>query len=151
MKTVAKHLLRLQDKAGFDENGEPVRGLRSIDTDEAATIIWIFERYADGRSPMKIADELNARGIPGPRGRPRQGNAIRGHRNRGSGILNNQAYIGRRAFNRLAYRKNPATERRVSRENAAEMHVVQEVPSLRIINDALWQRVKMRQENWRAG
>ncbi|WP_051034570.1 recombinase family protein [Rhizobium sp. CF142] len=76
-----------------------------------------------------------------------RGAAIRGHRNRGSGILNNQAYIGRIIFNRLAYRKNPATERRVSRENAAEMHVVQEVPSLRIIDGSLWQRVKMRQEN----
>jgi hypothetical protein len=131
----------------FDENGEPVRGLRSIDLDEAATVVWIFERYADGLSPVKIADELNARGVPGPRGRRWQDTAIRGHRNRGSGILNNQAHIGRIIFNRLAYRKNPATERRVSRENAAEMHVVHEVPSLRIIDDSLWQRVKMRQEN----
>ena len=58
-----------------------------------------------------------------------------------------QARIGLIVFNCLAYRKNSATERRVSRENAAEMHVVQEVPSLRIIDDSLWQRVKMRQEN----
>lgn len=79
------------------------------------------------------------------------GAAIRGHRNRGSGILNNQAYIGLIVFNRLAYRKNPATERRVSRENAGEHHVVQEVPSLRIVEDVLWQWVKMRQDNWRAG
>jgi hypothetical protein len=77
--------------------------------------------------------------------------AICGHRNRGSGILNNQSYIGLIVFNRLAYRKNPATERRVSRECAAELHVVQKVPSLRIVEDALWQRVKMRQENWRTG
>lgn len=154
MKTVAKHgrvpggiCYGYRVRREFDENGEPVRGLRSIDLDEAATIVWIFERYADGLSPVKIADELNARGVPGPRGRRWQGTAIRGHRNRGSGILNNQAYIGRIIFNRLAYRKNPATERRVSRENAAEMHVVQEVPSLRIIDDSLWQRVKMRQEN----
>ena len=79
-----------------------MRGLRSIDADEAATIVWIFERYADGLSPVKIADELNARGVPGPRGRPWQGTAIRGHRSRGSGILNNQASIGRIVFNRLA-------------------------------------------------
>ena len=84
-------------------------------------------------SPVRIADELNARGVPGPRGRPWQGTAIRSHRNRGSGILNNQAYIGLIVFNCLAYRKNPATERRVSRENAVEHHVVQEVPSLRIV------------------
>ena len=128
----------------FDDSGEPVRGLRSIDIDEAATVVWIFERYVDGMSPVSIAEELNARGVPGPRGRLWQGTAIRGHRSRGSGILNNQAYIGRIVFNRLAYRKNPTTERRVSRENAAELHVVQEVPSLRIIDDDLWHRVKMR-------
>jgi len=29
--------------------------------------------------------------------------------------------------------------------------VVQEVPSLKIVEDTLWQRVKMRQENWRTG
>lgn len=158
MKTVAKHgrvpggiCYGYRVRREFDDSGEPVRGLRSIDIAEAATIVWIFERYADGMSPVRIADELNARGVPGPRGRPWQGTAIRGHRNRGSGILNNQAYIGRIVFNRLAYRKNPTTERRVSRENAAELHIVQEVPSLRIIDDNLWQRVKMRQKNWRAG
>ncbi len=61
-----------------------------------------------------------------------------------------QAYIGLIVFNRLAHRKNSATERRVSQEKAAELHVVQEVPSLSI-GDGLWQRVKMRQENWRDG
>jgi hypothetical protein len=131
----------------FDDSGEPVRGLRSIETDEAATILWILEQYADDMSAERIADELNARGV----GRPWQGTAIRGHRNRGSCILNNQGYIGRIVFNRLAYRKNPETERRVSRENAAEQHVVQEVPSHRFVEDTLWQRVKMRQENWRTG
>lgn len=30
-------------------------------------------------------------------------------------------------------------------------HVVQDVPSLRVIGDGLWQRVKMRKENWRDG
>lgn len=74
MKTVAKHgrvpggiCYGYRVRWEFDENGEPVRGLRSIDLDEAATIVWIFERYADGLSPVKIADELNARGVPGPR------------------------------------------------------------------------------------
>ncbi|WP_165447555.1 hypothetical protein [Rhizobium ruizarguesonis] len=35
--------------------------------------------------------------------------------------------------------------------SSAALHVIQEVPSLRIVDDALWQRVKMRQENLRAG
>ncbi|WP_416797549.1 recombinase family protein [Ciceribacter azotifigens] len=70
-------------------------------------------------SPVRIAKELNARGVPGPRGRSWQGTAIRGYRNRRSGILNNQAYIGLIVFDRLAYRKSPATERRVLRSFAA--------------------------------
>jgi hypothetical protein len=97
-----RYLLRLsRARREFDDSGEPVRGLRSIETDEAATILWILEQYADDMSAERIADELNARGV----GRPWQGTAIRGHRNRGSCILNNQGYIGRIVFNRLAYRK----------------------------------------------
>ncbi|MGO7345117.1 MULTISPECIES: recombinase family protein [Rhizobium] len=51
--------------------------------------------------------------MPGPRGQAWRGTAIRGHRRRGRGILNNQMYIGRLVFNRLIHRKNPLSERRV--------------------------------------
>ncbi len=34
-----------------------------------ATIVWIFKQYADGMSPVRIAEELNARGVSGPRAR----------------------------------------------------------------------------------
>lgn len=153
MKTVAKHgrvpggiCYGYKVKRAFDDDGNVIRGLRTIDPGEAEIITWIFRQYANGLSPNQIADDLNAQGIAGPRGRSWQATAIRGHRSRGSGILNNQAYIGRIVFNRLAYRKNPSTERRVSRFNEPELHVIQEVPSLRIIDDALWQRVKIRQE-----
>ncbi len=63
--------------------------------------------------------------------------------------MNNELYIGRLVFNRLAYRKNPISERRVSRLNSPEQHIVQEVPQLRIVSDALWRRVKRRQANWK--
>ncbi len=49
MKTVAKHgrvpggiCYGYRIRREFDDSGEPVRGLRSIDADEAATITWIF-------------------------------------------------------------------------------------------------------------
>lgn len=129
----------------LDEDGNPIRGLRKVNMDEAAIIVWIFKQYSKGLNPDAIAEALNARGLPGPRGRSWRGTAIRGHRRRGTGILNNQMYIGRVVFNRLAYRKNPESERRVSRINSPEHHVVQEVPSLRIVTDALWKRVKRRQ------
>lgn len=60
MKAVAKHgrvpggiCYGYRVRREFDDSGEPVRGLRSIDTDEAATIVWIFEWYADGMSPLR--------------------------------------------------------------------------------------------------
>lgn len=126
-------------------DGEPIRGLRDINPDEAGVIVWIFEQYAKGYSPDLIAEKLNKKGVVGPRGKVWRGAAIRGHRRRGTGILNNELYIGRLVFNRLAYRKNPVSERRVSRLNSPEHHIVQEVPALRIVPDTLWKKVKRRQ------
>ncbi|WP_432444608.1 recombinase family protein [Rhizobium leguminosarum] len=61
----------------MDDDGKPIRGLRDIDAGEAATIVWIFKQYATGISPDTIAGLLNARGLPGPRGRSWRGTAIR--------------------------------------------------------------------------
>lgn len=152
MKTVAKKgrvpggiCFGYSVKKMMGDDGNPIRGLREINTEEAAIIVWIFKQYAKGISPDAIAEILNAQGLPGPRGRSWRGTAIRGHRRRGTGILNNEMYIGRIVFNKLAYRKNPVSERRVSRLNSPEHHVVQEVPSLRIVEDLLWKKVKRRQ------
>ncbi|WP_425277444.1 recombinase family protein [Sinorhizobium meliloti] len=53
-----------------------------MNADEAAVIVWIFKQYVKGLSPDAIAEMLNAQGIPGPRGQPWRGTAIRGHRRR---------------------------------------------------------------------
>ncbi|MFD1744482.1 recombinase family protein [Rhizobium helianthi] len=154
MKTVAKkgrvpggicYGYAIKKVLGAD--GEPIRGLRDINPDEADVIVWIFKQYAKGSSPDIIADRLNTKGVAGPRGQAWRGTAIRGHRRRGTGILNNELYIGRLVFNRLAYRKNPVSERRVSRLNSPEQHIIQEIPQLRIVSDALWKRVKRQQAN----
>lgn len=129
----------------FDGDGNLIRGLRSINACEADTIVWIFEEYVRGESPDKIAEALNARGTLGPRGGPWRGTAIRGHPHRGTGILNNKMYIGVIVFNRLAYRKNPVTERRVSRLNAIEDQIQHKAPELRIVMDELWMRAKREQ------
>ena len=84
----------------YDAAGERIRGLRDIDEAEAEIIVWIFEQYASGRTPLQIAVDLNSRSIPGPRGAKWRDTAIRGHRRRGTGILNNEAYIGRVVWNR---------------------------------------------------
>jgi hypothetical protein len=78
-----------------------------------------------GRSPKAIARRLNDDGIPGPRGILWRDTAIRGHRQRGTGLLNNELYIGRLVWNRLRYVKDPASGRRVSRLNPPEAWVVE--------------------------
>ena len=50
------------------DDGELDRGLRAIDAERAAIVRRIFEAYATGASPRKIALTLNAEGVPGPGG-----------------------------------------------------------------------------------
>ncbi len=129
----------------YDGNGDRIPGLREIVTVEAETVRWIFQQYAEGVSPRDIAKALNAKGLPGPRGKAWRDTAIRGHVSRGTGILNNETYIGRVVWNRRQYRKNPDTERRVARQNSDDQWVVNEDATLRIVDDVLWARVKARQ------
>ncbi|WP_375257433.1 recombinase family protein [Citreimonas sp.] len=64
----------------------------------------------------------------------------------GDGILNNELHVGRLVWNRLRYVKDPQTGKRVSRQNPPESWIATQVPDPRIVDDALWQRVKTRQE-----
>ncbi|WP_306131500.1 recombinase family protein, partial [Roseivivax marinus] len=126
-------------------DGEPVKGERAINPGEAEIVRRIFREFADGASPIAIAHGLNAEHIPGPRGKLWRDTAIRGHRTRGTGILNNELYAGRLVWNRMRYVKDPATGNRVSRMNPKSDWTRTEVPELRIVDDALWDRVKTRQ------
>jgi DNA invertase Pin-like site-specific DNA recombinase len=134
----------------FTDAGEPERGERRINEQEAAIVRHIFNEYASGKSPKAIAHTLNKRKISGPSG-SRKGmggwgpSTINGNWRRGTGILNNELYIGRLVWNRLAYVKNPDTGRRVSRLNDESALIVKDVPELRIIDQDLWDRVKERQ------
>ncbi len=75
---------------------------------------------------------------------------IYGNWRRGTGILNNELYIGRLIWNRQRFVKDPNTGKRQARMNPPEAWVTEEVADLRIISDALWQRVKVRQEATRS-
>ncbi len=130
----------------LDENGLPVTGERTINEAEAALVRRIFNEFGNGLSPKAIAKKLNTEQIPGPRGKAWRDTAIRGHRIRGTGILNNELYIGRLIWNRLRYIKDPETGRRVSRLNPQNEWVITDVPELRIVDDALWAKAKQRQE-----
>ena len=121
-------------------------GRRRIDELEARVVERIFKLFADGVSPRAIARHLNAEGVPGPDGRPWQDTTIRGQAERGTGILNNELYAGQLVWNRCSYVKDPRSGRRLARPNPAEVWERQPVPELRLVDDALWQAVKRRQQ-----
>jgi site-specific DNA recombinase len=126
-------------------DGTVSAGEREIDVAEAAVVTRIFRAYAAGESPKKIALQLNAEGIAGPRGGAWSPSTINSNRERGTGILNNELYIGRLVWNRLRYVKDPETGRRRSRANAEDRQVATEVPQLRVVPQELWDAVKARQ------
>ena len=115
----------------LSSTGDVICGEREINPEEANIIRRIFREFAAGVSPAEIARQLNREGIPGPRGERWSDGAIRGQVGRGTGILNNEMYLGRRIWNRLRYIKNPETAKRVSRKNPPAEWVVSEVPELR--------------------
>ena len=130
----------------IDANGEPVRGERKINKREAKIVRRIFEDYAAGSSPRAIVKQLNKKGVPGPSRKGWGPSTIHGNRQRGTGILNNELYIGRLVWNRQRFVKDPETGKRVSRLNPASEWIVHDVPDLRIIDQDLWDRVKARQD-----
>ena len=127
------------------KEGEPVRGERTVNPDQAEVVRRIFRDFARGIPPRRIAQQLNAEGVPGPGGRPWGGTTVRGHAKRGSGLVNNELYIGRLVWNRQRFIKDPSTGRRVARLNPESEWIITEVPELRIVDDATWQAVKSRQ------
>ncbi|MEN5300121.1 recombinase family protein [Brucella sp. TWI559] len=127
-------------------DGSPIRGLLEIHPIEAVVVRRIFTEFAEGRSPRAIARRLNTHNIAGPHGRPWNDTTIRGHKKRGTGILNNELYIGRRIWNRLRYQKDLDTGRRVSRLNPRENWVIRNEPNLRIVENTLWHAAQQRHD-----
>ncbi len=133
----------------FDRRGEPVCGGRKLNDAEAAIVRRIFTEFAMGSSPRAIAVRLNAGRVPGPNGNTWGPSTIYGNWRRGTGLLNNELYIGRLVWNRQRFEKDPSTGRRQARPNPREDWIVQEVPELRIVDDTLWNEIKARQKHIR--
>ncbi len=129
----------------IDSAGNPIRGERRIREEEAEIVRRIFRAFADGISPTAIAKALNVEGVPGPRGRSWGPSTIYGNWRRGTGVLNNELYIGRLVWNRQRFIRDPRTGRRVARPNAEPDWIAHEVPELRIVPQELWDAVKRRQ------
>jgi site-specific DNA recombinase len=130
----------------FDGSGEPIKGEIEINHDEAAIVTRMFHDYAyKDKSAKTIATELNREGIISPSGHEWGCSTINGNRKRGTGILNNVLYTGKRVWNRLKYVKHPVTGKKVSRLNPESEWVISDVPEYRIIPKDLWEAVKAKQ------
>lgn len=116
-------------------DGSLTTGERKINTEQAEIVRRIFRDYSHGKSPRAIAVALNNEGIAGPRGKW-GASTIYGNHQRGTGILNNELYIGRLVWNRQRFVKDPNTGKRQARLNPPEDWVIEEVPELRIIDES---------------
>jgi DNA invertase Pin-like site-specific DNA recombinase len=130
-----------------DARGEPIHGGRTINAEEAEVVQRIFRDFAAGKSPRRIAFALNDEGVPAPGGAGWGASTINGNAARGTGILNNELYIGRLVWNRLRYIKDPSTGKRISRLNPESDWVVQDAPALRIVEQDVWGAVKAHQKS----
>lgn len=130
----------------LDSEGELVRGEREIDPAQALIVNRVFREFAAGKSPRAIARDLNVDGIPGPSGKAWRDTSIRGEARRGTGLLNNELYVGIRVWNHRHTVKDPSTGKTVTRLNPESEWVRREVPHLRIVTDELWQAAKRQQQ-----
>ena len=130
--------------AGVNGRGEPIGHRLEIDQAQAAIVREIFGHYAAGESCQRIAADLNARGVRGPRGGTWCVSALYGSPAKGAGVLNNELYVGRYVWNRSQWIKNPDTGRRERfiRPEAEWQSVAR--PQLRILDDEPWQAVRER-------
>jgi site-specific DNA recombinase len=125
-----------------DAAGELVRGDREIVETEAEVVRRIFRDTIAGLAAREIAAALNREGTPAPRGGTWNASTINGSKKRGNGILRQHLYAGRLVWNRQHFVKNPDTGKRITRVNATgELHLAN-VPELRIVEEADWQRVQ---------
>lgn len=144
--------LPIEDPIKKDNYGRPliIGARKEINPEEARWVVQIYEWYSDGLSPRKIAAELNRLGVLAPRA-PRSSSwsmsTIYGDRKRtGIGILNNPLYIGKYAWNRSRWERDPDTGKYKRFERPESEWVIKDMPELRIISDELWNKVQTRRK-----
>ena len=132
---------RLSDKVNTE--GDRIRGLLEPDPVAAPIVNRIFNEFSQGKSAYTIARNLNADGIPGPRGGRWNQSSIRGDPKKLVGILHNPLYRGELVWGRREWRRDPDSETRARRYRIREETewIRVEVPDLQIIDRALWKKV----------
>ena len=119
----------------LDEKGELVRGEWKIEEKEADTIRKIFERYLSGYPLSQICDELNRDGVPTPKGKKWLSSVLVGTYERKTGLLRQSLYNGVLTYNKMEYRKNPDTGKRLSFVRPQSEWLYQPTPELRIVTE----------------
>ena len=130
----------------LDARGDRIPGHLKVNASGSAHIVSIYEQYAMGRSAKAIAADLYRRDVPAPRGGKWSGSTINGNKKRGTGVLNNQANVGRPEHQRQTFRKDPETGKRHAFATAEGVKKTAEALHLRIVSDKLWGQVKAHQE-----
>jgi|HubBroStandDraft_4_1064222.scaffolds.fasta_scaffold09481_6 site-specific DNA recombinase len=138
---------------GYVPAVESGTGQIEVNEAEAAVVRRIFQRYADGKSPRAIADELNreqvsAPGVSWERTQRRQagwvGSALNGD-GKMTGILHNPMYCGQVIWNRVRWMRSAANSHKRRRvENPRCEWITRQDERLRIVPQKLWERVRAR-------
>lgn len=126
----------------LDEFGEPIRGKRTINPEQSAIILEIFEYYASGRKLKHICDDLNHRGIDAPKGGKWAPSSLVGSFVRQTGMLRQTLYNGTVTFNKMQYRKHPENGRRVSIIRPESEWITVPIPELKIVEPELFAEVQ---------
>jgi DNA invertase Pin-like site-specific DNA recombinase len=131
---------RIPGKVAYGYRAVPGKpGERTLHPEEAATILRIFSEYAGGKSPKAIADDLNAEGILGHRGKPWQWPRLTGGPR---ALLTNRIYLGEIHWNNWRNARDPETGRITKRPTPAEERMVVRAEHLRIVPDDLFEQAQ---------
>lgn len=115
--------------------------------EQAIIIREIYAAYAAGKGMKTIASELNRRGVPSPGAawnrtvRRSDGKWLQSTIH---GILRNETYVGRAAWNRTRWVKDPDTGRRQCVARPRSEWIEHAAPELRIVSDEAWEHVRAR-------
>ena len=134
---------------GYDSASDGKGHKRSINEDEARWVRWIFAQYVAGHTPRAIVAELNAKGVPSPRGGKWAATAVYPDA-KCVGILANQIYNGRQVWNKTKWVKDPVSGRRRRTMRPRSDWVITEHAELQIIDDATWAAAEARTRAIRA-
>ena len=130
-------------------NGKVIGYRIEVDPETAPVVRHVFELYDAGHSLAAIAKQLNRERVPSPR-------AKTAHRRKGwvastvRDILANEAYVGRWRWRKRRWFRSSDTGRRTPVDRTPGEVQSREFPERRIVDQALWDRVRARAAGVRA-